>query len=839
MMATQPGTALVSAEVRRAAGLDFDWGEVRHLRLAGKSGEIEASPLIGRRRRSVVRTPADGSAASFVGRDPELAALQTHAAEVLAGRGRVVVITGPAGVGKSRLLADLELRLAEQGVRVRAGAAPSYGARTSYAVWQDLCRDAWGIDADATVEAVVARLELVLSAVDEQLLPRLPLLGPLLGVVIPDTPLTASFDAKLRKTSVESLVIQLFEANAARGPIAFLIDAAEHLDELSWDLVEAIGRLASRVSILILIARRPTTTDEELSLLSLEHVDELALAPLDADSSRRLVADRLQARGARPLSDAAVDRLTTLAAGNPFHLEELVNHVTDRGVDPAAEDISLPTSLHSLELARIDDLAESPRRTLKVASVIGERFDITVVAGTYPDLGTEAQVGTYTLVLSDASLVVQEADSAYSFTFRNITTQQVAYETLTFGSRAALHDGVVAWLEARTEGDPAAILDVLAHHAGRGTDVAKKRRYLVEAGEAAQSRYANEAAVRYFTSALEIVDADERAELYRRLGKVLEVLGRWPEAYAAYEHAIEIYDQRGDEGGRAQARTDLAEVLRKQGRFDEAQQLLRAADDAFAALGDRAGLATVLHLQGTLASQQSHYDEGRAAYEASLAIRQSLGDAPKIGALLSNLAVVAEQVGDYAEARELNERALAVRQEVGDPWAIAVSQNNLGMIALLQEDYPRATEHIAASMRLAEQVGDRWIVAVGQHNYGNAQRGRAEYAASGAAFLAAQQAYLDHDDRWSMALLVEDVIFLAVDTGQDREAVDLLGAADALRDALDAPRSPAPAALTDAALAPVRDRLGAAADIEYAAGRRLAAAELAELVRRVCSRPAA
>jgi tetratricopeptide (TPR) repeat protein len=267
--------------------------------------------------------------------------------------------------------------------------------------------------------------------------------------------------------------------------------------------------------------------------------------------------------------------------------------------------------------------------------------------------------------------------------------------------------------------------------------------------------------------------------------------------------------------------------------------LLRAADDAFAALGDRAGLATVLHLQGTLASQQSHYDEGRAAYEASLAIRQSLGDAPKIGALLSNLAVVAEQVGDYAEARELNERALAVRQEVGDPWAIAVSQNNLGMIALLQEDYPRATEHIAASMRLAEQVGDRWIVAVGQHNYGNAQRGRAEYAASGAAFLAAQQAYLDHDDRWSMALLVEDVIFLAVDTGQDREAVDLLGAADALRDALDAPRSPAPAALTDAALAPVRDRLGAAADIEYAAGRRLAAAELAELVRRVCSRPAA
>ena len=242
----------------------------------------------------------------------------------------------------------------------------------------------------------------------------------------------------------------------------------------------------------------------------------------------------------------------------------------------------------------------------------------------------------------------------------------------------------------------------------------------------------------------------------------------------------------------------------------------------------------MLHLLGTLAAQQSHFDEARADYQASLHIRLELGDQLKIGALLSNLAVVAEQLGEYDDARALNEQALEVRTTIGDPWATAVSHNNLGMIALLQQDYPRAATHIAESMRLAEVVGDLWIVAVGQHNDGIAQRGLGRYAASGNAFAAALQTYLDHDDRWSIALLVEDVAFLAVDTGQHGRALLLLGAADALRLELSAPRSPAPAALLDATLAASQEQLGDHAEKAVADGALLTLTELTELIRRVC-----
>ena len=109
-----------------------------------------------------------------------------------------------------------------------------------------------------------------------------------------------------------------------------------------------------------------------------------------------------------------------------------------------------------------------------------------------------------------------------------------------------------------------------------------------------------------------------------------------------------------------------------------------------------------------------------------------------------------------------------------------------------------------------------------------------DYAESGEAFAAALQAYLDHNDRWSLALLVEDVAFLAMDTGQERDALRLLGAADALRLELSAPRSPAPAELLEEALAPARQRLGADAPVAVQEGALSTLRDISELVRQVC-----
>jgi predicted ATPase/class 3 adenylate cyclase len=832
MSAAEPGGTLATAEIRRAAGADFEWATGRELRVKGKAEPVAAAPLLARVEQQSAR-PTHGTV--YLGRDRELATIEELGRATADGHGRLVAVTGPPGTGKSRLLAEAGARLRELGVRTRHGAPRSYGAPVPYDVWRDIARDAWHLPSTGSIADIEQRLTDVLAAADPALLPRLPLLGPLAGVTIPDTELTATFDAKLRKTSLEALIVDVLEASASRGPVAFLVDAAEHLDELSWDLLEAIARAVHRLPVLVVIAHRDSSSTAE-RLAALPQMDGIALGPLDDATSRQLVAELLRAGSGASPAQVLVDRIAEVGAGNAFHLEELVNHVLSSGGDPtsdAAAEFGLPASVQSLQLARIDALPETPRRTVKVSSVVGQRFDVATVAGSYPVLGPPQEVSEHVAQVVRAALVT-EADEERNHAFRSLVTRQVAYETLTFRARAELHDRVGTWLEHNTAGGEEAIVDVLAYHARNGTDPERARRYLLRAGIAAQERYANEAAADYYTAALPLVPDEERAELLGRLGKVQEVRGQWQEAEQTYQQAAALCEARGDAAGLARARTSLAEVARKQGRFADAEALLDLAQQTFAALDDRPGLAEVLHLRGTLASQQSHYAAARESYLASMTIRRELGDDAKVGALLSNLGVVAEQDGDSATARTLTLEALEVRQRVGDKWAIAVSRNNLGMIALLQEAWAGALEHVEESMRLANEVGDMWVVAVNQHNLGIAQRGLGDVAAAGTAYLAALQAYVDYDDRWSLVQLYEDVAYLALDVDEAAVALRLVGAADALRRELDAPRPPAPAQLLEAALASATEASGSRLADERAAGERLELPAVLDLVREVC-----
>jgi tetratricopeptide (TPR) repeat protein len=489
--------------------------------------------------------------------------------------------------------------------------------------------------------------------------------------------------------------------------------------------------------------------------------------------------------------------------------------------------------LFRLVQSRIDMLEEAPRTALKVASVVGRTFEAPFVQGVYPDLGTLDEVEQRFEAARLADILRIDRIEDKSWLFRHVIARDVAYDSLPFATRADLHERVGGFLESEGAQAIERNLDLLAYHYWLGNDDTKKREYAVRAGIAAQSRYANDAAVDHFRRVLPLVAEPDRAPILRRLGKVLELRGGWSDAEATFNEAVELCDRIGDAAEQARAHTDLAETLRKQGRFEEARQQLARAGGIFTSIDDDGGLGLVLHLEGTLASQQGQYDAARASYERSLEIRERRGDTASVGSLLSNLALVAECVGDLEHARVMNERALAIREDVGDRWPICVSQNNLGMIALLQRDFTVARMRFEESMRLAAEVGDRWMIAVGHHNLGNANVGLGDAAAAGHDFLQALQSYEEYGDLWSVALLIEDMILLALLKEELVEAIELLGAADALRARLEAPRPPAVSATLDAAMAPVLARV----DIDEAAarerGHNLDAAAVSALLRDV------
>ena len=180
-----------------------------------------------------------------------------------------------------------------------------------------------------------------------------------------------------------------------------------------------------------------------------------------------------------------------------------------------------------------------------------------------------------------------------------------------------------------------------------------------------------------------------------------------------------------------------------------------------------------------------------------------------MASLLSNLGVVAEYDGDYELARSLNEQALELRVEIGDRRAIGVSVTNLGMIASLQGRHEDARIQFEEAIRLHREVGDPPAVAMCDNNLGNAYRDLGDYAAARRHYGDSLRTHREYDDKWALAFLLEDIGRLNALTGEPELALELLGAADALREEIGVPRGSALEQEIEEAIEPAASRLTA------------------------------
>jgi class 3 adenylate cyclase/tetratricopeptide (TPR) repeat protein len=790
MVQAPPGQIYVVESVRGAAGDAFAWEKLEPVTVKGKAEAISVFALMGSKggaRREV------GGAGGIVGRAAELAALTARLDGILNGQGGVVGLSGEAGIGKSRLVAEFVGIGRRRGILVAAGECQSYGSKASYLAWREVWSTLFRLDRKASEDDQVRTVEAELAAVDPSLVARAPLLAVLLDLPLPDNDLTGQFDAKLRKTSLEGLLVECLRAQAKRGPILIVLEDCHWLDPLSRDLLEVLARTLPALPVLILLAYRPASdVGESPGLQRLAHFQELTLTELDRDSAVQLIRSKLEQTGSGDPPSTLIEIIVARAQGNPLYIEELLNFIASQGVDPhdvrALKALELPESLHSLILSRIDTLEEGPRQVLKVASVLGRVFPMAMLPGVYPELGGLDAIAKHLARLDTLDLVHPDQEATYIF--KHVVTREVAYESMPFAFRSMLHERAGDYVEETEADGIERHLDLLAHHYWHSESVDKKREYLGRAGAAAQASYANAAAIDYFERLAPLLSKGSRLDVLLKLGKVLEVTGDWHRAEEVDGEALALAEGLDDGLRRASCQSAIAEVARKRGRYAEALDLLNKAARGFAAFGEESGVARVLHLVGTVLAQRGDYDKAEQSYRKSLQIRERTGDKAGMASLLSNLAIITEYRGDYEGAQQFHERALALRESVGDLWAISVSMSNLGQIAVFRERYDEGREWLEKSMLLARQVGDTWMIANCHNNLGNAMRGFGDYAAARAHYADSLRAYRDYDDRWSLTFLLEDIGVLAGRSRDAPSALELIGAADALREAIGAPRAP-------------------------------------------------
>ncbi len=304
--------------------------------------------------------------------------------------------------------------------------------------------------------------------------------------------------------------------------------------------------------------------------------------------------------------------------------------------------------------------------------------------------------------------------------------------------------------------------------------------------------------------ALAALRVDESLRVRRSLGdtagiaaslNVLASVARYQCHYARsralYEEALGLQRSLGNEAGESVALSNLGNVALDQSDYSSAASLYEQSLAKKRALGDKRGLASVLNNLGEVARYQGNYAHAVARHEESLALRRDLGDKWGIALSLNNLGSVARDVGDLQRAAALSEQSLALRRDMEDRWSMAFSLGNLGAVAYAQGDYGRAEDHYQECLALRRALGDRRGIAVAQHGLAHLARTLGEAGRALVLYQDGLRASLAIGDLRCLAECLEGVAGVLCAHGQPNGATQLLAAASLLRRTVGAPLPPA------------------------------------------------
>jgi class 3 adenylate cyclase/tetratricopeptide (TPR) repeat protein len=476
----------------------------------------------------------------FVGRHDLLDAMTGRILRLADGEGGIVLVTGEAGLGKTRLLSETR-SLAPQSVRWYVGHSLSFGQRLSYWPFVEILRAAIGlseIDDEATNwQKLVDRCTELFAADASEIIPYVATLFSW-HARAPYAERTRYLDAEALGAQILRAVWRLIQRLAADGPLVLVIEDLHWIDGSSATLLEHLLPLCATTSLLICVLSRP---DEEsvkrfrtrASGLEAVKMEELVLVPLSALESLGMINHII---GRDATIDRIGDRILYKAGGNPFFLKEVIRTLIDTKAlvrdAVSAEwsvrdhDAAIPDTIQGVIMARIDRLDERLRQVLSVASVIGRSFLYRVLRDVDQqerDLDDRLQT-LRAIELIDELRSVPELE----YIFHHALAQETIYESLLLVTRQKLHDRVAACLETLYAGRTHEIMSLLAYHYARAENWPKALECLLKAADQSSQIAADDEAVLHYEDALEAYtrvvgdkwERAERAAILRRLGEV-------------------------------------------------------------------------------------------------------------------------------------------------------------------------------------------------------------------------------------------------------------------------------------------------------------------------------
>lgn len=638
--------------------------------------------------------------AAFVGRAPEMAKIAKLVANTIDGTaGKVLVIEGDSGIGKSRLLDEVARRLEMITPRptILYGSCPPDG--TGYAGIASAVVDYFGVGAiDSRLAGFVAGPPALVAAFSTLL-----------------TGVGVAAGQRMSDETVQALFAELADNIAKRRPVLWIIDNVHCASPETQRVIQLLARKAASNRILLVLAGRSSPALENMvndALLS--NADRIKLGPLTSREVVSLVTQKVSRPSlAEDLGNVLAERLD----GNPLFILETLREFQDDGTiaelveNPAAGRRRIgartaASSVRGLVLSRLRNISDEERSILEIAATIGFEFDpdlISRVAG-------EARLGVLQTLssLERRTGIVRSAGSAFRFDLHELC--EAVYDTMSPMLRVAYHGEVASAYRARTEAPAVAGPDAvfLAKHYLKGHQLAEGLSFVGPALEHLSASYGvDKTGVDLADLAIAEmgnVHTVLECEIQLRRAEFLHRLGRTDDQRAAAEAALKTADELGDDSLRARSALALARSRILVGEYAKAEELLRGAlsltkgnADRMTELGVVSNLGRVYLLSGRLA-------EARSAFEREVALARELADPRLECRALGYLSNLLLSQNEHDEALEYLEREMAISQQIGFRESEITASFGLGMVRLWRGEHGQAGKHLKHQLNLTRDL---------------------------------------------------------------------------------------------------------------------------------------
>ena len=694
----EPGSVVLSeATYKLVAG----YFETRDLGVHAVKGHPEPVRVVevlrawGRRTR--LEVAADHGLTPHVGRARELATLLDLFRQSKAGCGQVVAITGEAGIGKSRLVLEFRQALAAAGDTVTwlEGRCRAEGQTIPFLPLVEQLRVNFGIDESDGEPDIITKVEQEMRRMGG-LEPAIPAIRYLLSVDPGDETL-AAMEPVARRKQLFDAILALSLRGAQLRPLILVYEDLHWIDTSTEALLGTLLDAIAGVPLLLLLTYRVGYTPPfgsrsfhtPLTLQSLGETDTLVLA------SRML--------GTADFPGALKAALLEKTEGVPLFVEEVVKTLLDVGVLQRADDgyrivrsladVEVPDTIQGLIMARLDRLGEAGKRTMQLASVIGRQFRVRLLERLVESI--EQLEGRLEELQALELIYRQWLLPEPAYVFKHALIQDVAYNSLLLRRRQELHRALGDALEELSHGRLAEHYAELAHHFTQGEQWAKALEYSTLAGDRAAEAFANaEAKVHYMQAVhaaeqlMPPAEAGVVARLHAKQAGILEPLGEYEAAIAAYQQALGLTRQTGD----------------RQGEID-----------------------ILVGLSGIY--NNAHREEPATRYSLdALALARSLDDRARLAVcLIQRAAIRSVASGQIVEATPEAEEALRLARDIGEPKAVAQTLVFLGSLLQWRAAFDRSLGYLREGVALAQHTHAGSLLGNALFCLGNARAAQGAY----------------------------------------------------------------------------------------------------------------